>query len=136
MKKKKKKNIPFGLHLMLEGYNCNKKMLGDEKLVYKILDKLPEILGMRKLMEPYVLLAKPNGKRDPGGWSGFVMIQESHLSIHTFIKRRFITADIYSCKQFDPQIGINYLKRAFKTDDIEFHVEERGIRYPAENIDK
>lgn len=133
--KKKEKNIPFGLHLMLDAYNCNPKILNDKNLVYHILDTLPKKIGMKKLMKPYVLFAQANDKKDPGGWSGFVMIQESHISIHTFIKRRFITADVYSCKKFDAKIVTGYFEKAFKTKDLECHVKVRGKRYPLENID-
>ena len=132
---KKSKQIPFGQHLMLDAYDCDSKILNDKKLVYNILDTLPGKIGMRKLMKPYVLFAQANDKRDPGGWSGFVMIQESHISLHTFIKRRFITADIYSCKKFDTKIVIEYLKKVFKTKDMEYNVEMRGKKYPDSNID-
>lgn len=132
---KKAKNIPFGLHLMLDAYNCDPKPLNDKNLVYNILDILPDKIGMKKLMKPYVLFAEGNSKRDPGGWSGFVMIQESHISLHTFIKRRFITADVYSCKDFNAKIVIEYFKKAFKTKDVGSNVEVRGKKYPSENID-
>ena len=130
-----KKNIPFGLHLMLDAYGCSPEALNDPELVKKILNDLPDIIGMKKLMDPFVLFAEGNEKRDPGGWSGFVMIQESHISLHTFIKRRFITADVYSCKEFDPNIAINYFLEKFKPTDFEKKVEVRGEHYPAENID-
>jgi S-adenosylmethionine decarboxylase len=132
---RKEKNVPFGLHLMLDLYGCDPKMLNNEKLVYDILDMLPEKIGMRKLMKPYILFAPGNEKRDPGGWSGFIMIQESHISMHTFIKRRFVTADVYSCKEFDPKIAIEYFKNIFKTADVEYSLEMRGKKYPIENID-
>lgn len=132
---KKEKNIPFGLHLMLDMYDCNSKTLNDKKLVYRTLDILPEKIGMRKLTEPCVVFAEANGKRDPGGWSGFVMIHESHISIHTFIKRRFVTADVYSCAKFDIKIVIEYFRDIFKTKNIEYSVEKRGKRYPEKNID-
>ena len=66
MSKKKIKNTPFGLHLMLDAYNCDSKMLNDKKLVYKILDTLPGKIGMKKLIDPHVVFAKANKKRDPG----------------------------------------------------------------------
>ena len=132
---KKSKQIPFGLHLMIDAYNCDPNTLNDQNLVYNILDTLPEKIGMKKLMKPYVLFAEANDKRDPGGWSGFVMIQESHISIHTFIKRRFITADVYSCKEFNTKIAIEYFKDIFKTKDIECSIENRGKKYPNRNID-
>lgn len=87
---KKSKNIPFGLHLMLDAYNCDPETLNDQNLVYNILDTLPEKIGMRKLMKPYVLFAEANDKRDPGGWSGFVrkmlfpLLIQSHHSVVFF----------------------------------------------------
>ena len=64
------------------------------------------------------------------------MIQESHISLHTFIKRRFITADVYSCKKFDTKKVISYFKKAFKTQDVEFYIETRGKKYPQKDIDE
>lgn len=133
--RKKSKNIPFGLHLMIDAYGCDPKTLSDINLVYHVLDILPEKIGMKKLTKPYLVFAEANNKRDPGGWSGFVMIQESHISLHTFIKRRFITADVYSCKSFDTKVIIKYFKKVFKTKDIEYSIETRGKRYPDKDID-
>lgn len=133
--RKKAKQVPFGLHLMIDAYDCDPKALNDKNLVYKILDTLPAKIGMKKLMKPFVVFAEANDKRDPGGWSGFVMIQESHISIHTFVKRRFITADVYSCKKFDAKAVIKYFKEVFKTKDVDYNVEVRGKRYPERNID-
>lgn len=132
----KKRQIPFGLHLMLEAYDCSPDVLSNKDAVYKILDELPGLIGMRKLTEPSVIKAEGNNKRDPGGWSGFVIIQESHIAIHTFIKRGFVTADVYSCKDFDTSLAIKYFKQFFQTEDIEYGVEQRGIKYPVENIDE
>ena len=116
-------------------YNCDPKSLNDKRLVKKVLDVLPGKLGMKKLMKPHVLFAQPNGKKDPGGWSGFVMIQESHISIHTFIKRRFVTIDVYSCKEFDKDEAIKYFADSFGTNDSEIYIETRGKKYPAKNLE-
>jgi S-adenosylmethionine decarboxylase len=135
MDNNEKKVSPFGPHLMLEAYGCPVEVLEDANLVYHILDDLPEAIGMHKLIKPYVVFTDGNDKKDPGGWSGFVIIQESHISLHTFIKRRFVTVDVYSCREFDVDKAIAYLKEKFKTDDVEYTVEMRGKRYPSENID-
>ena len=75
--------VGFGPHLMLDGYGCDKKKLQDLNLVYRILDDLPERIGMTKIMPPYVF--KYSGvKPEDWGLSGFVLIAESHVSIHTF----------------------------------------------------
>ena len=128
------KHVPFGLHLMLDLYNCSQKALNDKHLVKKILNELPDKLGMHKMIEPVVMWADANDKKDPGGYSGFVMIQESHISIHTFIGRGFVTIDAYSCKEFDTDAAIDYFKKAFGTNEAEIHVVDRGTDYPDENI--
>ncbi|HSW88114.1 MAG TPA: S-adenosylmethionine decarboxylase [Candidatus Saccharimonadales bacterium] len=135
MKKITNRQKPFGLHVMLDMYNCSPEVLNNPDLILNILKTMPGKLGMKILMGPYVSFAQPNGKRDPGGWSGFVMIQESHITVHTFIKRRFVTIDVYSCKEFDAQKSIEEFKRIFKTDDIEYTIETRGTKYPNEDID-
>lgn len=133
MKKPSAKSSPFGLHLLLEAYDCDEKTLDSERLVRKILSDLPIQIGMRKLAEPHVLKAAPNGKRDPGGWTGFVLIHESHISLHTFIKRGFVTADVYSCKEFDAMKAVDYFRKSFKTKDVQYAIIQRGIKYPPEN---
>ncbi len=129
------KNPPFGMHLMLDGYDCDSKPLSDANVVYNLLDKLPEKIGMTKMTAPYVVFTEGNNERDPGGWSGFVLIEESHISIHTFVRRKFFTFDLYSCKEFDEKIVVKYLKSLFKTKDIEYTVEERGKKYPDKNLE-
>ena len=53
---------------------------------------------MEKLTEPVVKYAEPRNMKDSGGYSGFVMIVESHISIHTFPKKKFVSIDAYTCK--------------------------------------
>src|SRR6266702_4120019 len=122
--------VPFGLHVTLDMYNCAPSVLNDKDFIGDMLNTLPGKLGMKKLMEPVVTFAQPNGKKDAGGWSGFVMIQESHISIHTFIKRRFVTMDIYSCKQFDAQESIAYFKEVFQPESIDAEIVVRSKKYP------
>lgn len=130
-----KKNTPFGKHLTLEIYGCPSEILNDASILYKALDELPAKIDMTKLTLPYIVFTPGNHERDPGGWSGFVIIQESHISLHTFARRRFVTIDVYSCKDFDVDIAISYFKNVFRSDDVEYNVEVRGTRYPDENLE-
>jgi len=125
---------PFGLHLMLDAYNCDPVVLDNADSVYKILNELPNEIGMHKMMPPYVIRAVGNDKKDPGGLSGFVIIEESHISMHTFVKRGFVTIDVYSCKIFDTEKTLAYFKKALKTEDLEVYIQERGKKYPNKNI--
>ncbi len=51
----------------------------------------------------------------PMGVSGVVVIQESHLAIHTWPEQRFAAIDIFTCgRNIDPWRAVSYLKRAFQ----------------------
>jgi len=134
---KKQTTAPFGMHLMLDAYGADVDKLNDMKLVFKFLNDLPELIGMTKLSAPSVLDcdATKTGK-DPGGISGFVIIAESHVSIHTFAKRAFFTMDLYSCNNFEDKINkvLEYTKKTFGFTKRELNIVTRGKEYPTKNV--
>lgn len=127
--------INFGEHLTIDGYGGDVSKLDDKELVLSCLRDLPVQLGMHTLSEPQVLFAPSNDDKDPGGWSGFVIIAESHISVHTFPKRGFVSADIYTCKNgMDTALILDFFKNKFDLQEIENNFIKRGTRYPAYNI--
>src|SRR5258706_2803940 len=123
--------IGFGPHLMLDGYGCDKKKLQDLNLIYRILDELPSRIGMTKIMPPYVF--KYSGLRpEDWGLSGFVLIAESHISIHTFPEKNFISVDIFSCKEFDSEFAAGFLKAALGNTKDEGTGPDPGTQVPHE----
>ena len=125
----------FGEHLTIDGYGGDKDKLNDEILVLQCLQELPGKLGMGILLAPQVVHADGNDKKDPGGWTGFVIIAESHISIHTFPLRGFVSVDVYSCKNgMDTNFILNYFKEKFDLKDIEKNFIKRGTRYPEKNL--
>ncbi len=70
---------------------------------------------MTKIMPPYVF--KYHGKvPEDWGVSGFVLIAESHISIHTFPDRGYLSLDIFSCKEFDHDQAVAYATELFGID--------------------
>lgn len=133
--KKATKTIQFGEHITIDGYGGNYELLNDKEVVSFLLSDLTDKLGMKMLSRPMVVSAPGNWAKDPGGWSGVVIIAESHVSVHTFPKRRFVSADVYSCKNgLDVDKIVAYFVKTFKLSDTEVHFIKRGTRYPAENI--
>ncbi len=126
---------PFGVHLMIDGYDADGPLMTDATALRGLLEALPGEMGMHAICAPVVVSVGPNCHKDPGGLSGFVMIAESHISFHTFPGRRFVTIDLYTCQTgLDRQGTIDRLRRAFRLGDADVHVQERGLRYPAENL--
>ncbi|HEX5078418.1 MAG TPA: adenosylmethionine decarboxylase [Geminicoccaceae bacterium] len=125
----------FGVHLTLDGYGGSLQLLADRAHVEACLSELPARLGMHKIMEPAVMELGQLSPKDPGGVSGFVMIAESHISIHTFPLRGFVSADVYTCQNsLDTDRICEYFAEAFELKDLEINVVKRGTRYPQQNI--
>ena len=121
----------FGPHLTLDLYSCNKKRLLDLDFVYKILDELPDLIDMHKISSPQVIVQGPNPDTfDKGGISGFVLIKESHISIHTFVAQEYVSIDIFSCKKFDTKKATNYLIDKFEAQKVEKNLFSRGKEFP------
>lgn len=125
----------FGLHLTLDGYGGQPERLGDPEVVRAWLDQLPDGLGMDKLIEPCLVEVGARNEKDPGGITGFVLIAQSHLSIHTFPRRRFVSADVFTCQDhLDHERIRQSLITTFGLGDVESNLLARGTRYPLVNL--
>ncbi len=119
----------FGQHLMVDGYGGDLNHLQDIGLIYNFLDECPKRINMTKIMPPYVF--KYEGiKPEDWGISGFVLIAESHISIHTFPEKKYLSLDIFSCKKFDVNATIAYLKSIFLVNKYEKKLLDRGADFP------
>lgn len=125
----KKPEFGFGVHLMLDGYGCKRETLVDIQYIYDFLDKYPQQMEMTKIMPPYVFRYDAPVPED-WGISGFVLIAESHISIHTFPEKLYLSVDIFSCKPFDTHRAIETLKEYFSIQKAEIHVLDRGQEFP------
>ncbi len=120
----------FGVHLTLDGYGGDVALLNSMDGVFRCLQELPGHLHMRTITTPYVVRVGSNETKDPGGLSGFVMIAESHISIHTFPDDKFVSIDVYTCQnQLDSQAVIKYFTDAFKLAEVETNEIVRGKRW-------
>lgn len=119
----------FGPHLILEAYGCPKAPLADLSLISETLDAYPAQLDMTKIMPPYVFKYQGTVPED-WGVSGVVLIAESHISIHTFPDKGFVTLDIFSCRDFDVDLAIEYFSSIFKPKSHEKQVLMRGREFP------
>ena len=66
-------------------------------------------------------------KEESYGYSTFVMIAESHLSIHTFPELNYISFDCYSCKYFDCGLVEKLLKEDFEVTKLNVQSVKRLV---------
>jgi S-adenosylmethionine decarboxylase len=122
----------LGPHLTLDMYNCDKDAVVSQELIFKVLDELPGYIGMHKITNPQIIPYSGNGSAnsfDKGGISAFVLIAESHITIHTFKAQRHVFIDIFSCKDFDVDKAVDYLTLVFKPKKVEKNLFMRGRHF-------
>ncbi|RPJ05934.1 MAG: adenosylmethionine decarboxylase [Deltaproteobacteria bacterium] len=124
-----KPEFGFGVHLMVDGYGCDRSGLEDIQLIYNFLDEYPAKMEMTKIMPPYVF-RYDGSTPDDWGISGFVLIAESHISVHTFPEKQYLSLDMFSCKPFDTKLAVETIQKYFKIQKYEMNVLDRGQEFP------
>ena len=116
------------MHLVVDGYGAEPDKLTDEDLLLRFLDEYPAVIGMTKMAPPQVYTYRG---RVPDDWglSGFVLIAESHISVHTFPSRAYINIDIFSCKEFDPAASLRDVEETFSLPQVRVWTMERGVEH-------
>ena len=116
------------MHLLIDGYGADPELLADQQLIAEFLDEFPSQIGMTKISSPQVhnyVGAVP----EDWGVSGFVIIAESHISIHTFPDRQYVNIDIFSCKEFDDQSTLDKLQTRFNLTNVRSWAVSRGLEH-------
>jgi S-adenosylmethionine decarboxylase len=116
--------VGFGPHLTFDGSRCPVRRLDRFEALYDFLHHFPDRIGMTRIMPPYVL------RQADGGLAGFVLIAESHVSVHTFPAARRVMVDVFSCRSFDVEIAVAELKSLFCPARVEWKLLDRGHEFP------
>jgi len=85
-----------------------------ESLITRFLYDLCDSLGMKVLLDPIV-------KHVPDGTSAVMMWLESGVQVHTWWKYKFVSIDIYSCKQFMISDALEVIGKWFSPKAIEVY---------------
>ncbi len=115
------------VHLMLELYGCSREILTNEPLLRHMLDEYPAHIDMEKVSPVHLYDIETSNPLD-AGMSGFVVIAQSHISMHAWPEYGEVDIDICSCKEFSQEDAIAFAKTIFQTEDIEAHFVVRATR--------
>ena len=114
------------MHLVLDLYGCDFELLSGIYRIHNLLILIPNQLEMNRLCDPIVVqhLADTD---DEWGVTGFVVIAESHVSIHTYPNRGMALVDIFSCKAFNVERTIQYVRDYFVAQNARVALLQRDI---------
>ena len=116
------------MHLIVDGFGCDYDQLADPEHVRRFLDSYPAAIGMTKVTEPSVHIYHGPTPED-WGVSGFVIIAESHISVHTFPDRAHINVDVFSCKEFDADRALKEVRQVFQMERARSWKLARGLEH-------
>lgn len=117
------------LHVTLDLYGCNPELLADEAFLRAVLEEYPDRINMIKVGPAELRYIKTSSPLDDG-YSGFVIIATSHVSLHAWAPYRMINIDVFSCEEFSIEEVVAFACERFQTRDIEVHTIRRATRSP------
>ena len=114
------KNEPnnLGTHLLVEFWNCT---------ITEDPEKLKDILRKAAIQANSIPLESETHKFEPQGITGFIILADSHISVHTWPEKKYAAVDIFTCgKKSTPYVAIEFLKKQFNAEKVEIKEVKRG----------
>ncbi|MEW6756141.1 MAG: adenosylmethionine decarboxylase [Candidatus Latescibacterota bacterium] len=82
----------LGRHLLVDLYGCDPSLLDDPRGVEEALREAARAAGA-------TVVGAAFHRFSPHGVTGVLLVQESHLAIHTWPERGFAAVDLFTCGQ-------------------------------------
>lgn len=110
----------FGRHLLVEYRGCLADRLDNQDFVESLMRRAAEAAGATIVQSAF-------HRFSPQGVSGVVVIQESHLSIHTWPESGYAAVDFYTCGDCLPDAAHEVLYQGLAATSYEKMLVHRGL---------
>ncbi len=108
------KSSPIGSEITCIMYGINDAVLNDT-------DKLEKFLLEAANHENFKILSRASHIFRPHGYTSILLIQESHIAIHTYPEYNSLVFNLYSCRSpEDGKKAFEYFKRALNPSKVTF----------------
>jgi len=98
----------LGRHIIVEYYDCDEQLMNDVTHIEASMEQAAEAAGATIINSTFHHFS-------PYGVSGVVVIQESHLAVHTWPEYGYASVDLFTCGgSVDPWVAYRELKAHFK----------------------
>lgn len=117
----------LGRHLLVEYRNCDREILNDIKRIEQLMRRAAreaEATLVASVFHPF----------SPQGITGIVVVEESHLSIHTWPEHGYAAVDFYTCGDCRPERAHDFLRRELGAEHCEVMVVERGREHDGRSM--
>lgn len=112
---------PSGRHLILDFWGCSNELLDDAVSLERAIVEAAEASHVR-IVDRLVHAFSPQGV------TALLLLEESHLSIHTWPEHGYAAVDFYTCGEGDTNRAAAVLREALSASHVEERLLERGVR--------
>ena len=93
----------IGRHLLIDFHEVSAERLDDAELLSRLLAEAARRGGLTPLGPPVL------HRFEGGGLTGYLLLSESHIAVHTYPELGFAALDIFACGAGDPARGARRL---------------------------
>jgi S-adenosylmethionine decarboxylase proenzyme len=111
---------PLGTHVLVECRGCAPVVLNDAAALERALRAAAQAIGARVVTCAFHAFA-------PHGVTGMLLLEESHISVHTWPEHGYAAIDLFTCGTSSPMQAVPLLHAALVAETVETLVVERGL---------
>ena len=101
----------WGKHCLIELHFCAPQSIRDAAYIKRFVVELCELIDMKRFGESVVVHFGEDEK--VAGFSCYQLIETSCVSAHFANASNRVFLDVFSCKDYDSDVVVNYAKAAF-----------------------
>ncbi|NJB35012.1 adenosylmethionine decarboxylase [Croceivirga sp. JEA036] len=119
----------IGIHATWDAYNCNADAISFVDKVEGVLHAITDTLDLKEVNGSFKQF-------EPIGVTGVILLEESHISIHTWPEHNYAAIDVFSCKAFDADLVTEIIKKELLSNQVETTILKRGSLEMVKNVQK
>jgi S-adenosylmethionine decarboxylase len=117
----------LGRHILAEFYDCDGNAINNLDLIETVMQDAAKACGATVVESRFHQFA-------PQGVSGVVIIEESHLAIHTWPELEYAAIDLFTCgDSCDPLVAYEYVRTLLHAGHATYTELRRGLLNPEDN---
>jgi S-adenosylmethionine decarboxylase len=117
---------PDGYHLIMELFGCEPEKINSRKYLQQTIKTAVKKSGLTNLGSRF-------HQFDPQGVTGFTLLAQSHISLHTWPEYGYLVLDIFTCgPQSQADLLANHFLERLQPTRVNRQVLRKGYKYNRE----
>lgn len=110
-----------GQHLLVDCRNVNSSLCLNDELFLDVMARSARRAGATVISQ----IRYKFGQDSPPGFTAIVMLDESHVSAHTYADLGLVALDIFTCGHTNPQDVLDAIREELDLGDVEVRAVPR-----------